>query len=228
MNVNSKLIFLFSLFLVSFSAAQDSPDFSKRANVNLVNATAFPLRLKVTYTDVSGEDGGGKVKLRSGSDMGLFSVNSERLDLEIAVNEAESGVEGMDGHVALDGDLATNCYVVFLGVVGKKVDGELVEIPTLKLKKVEVATEEQGASLTLLSACAVPKLLKFGGRQIRLQPWKERLLKGWRGQELGVVFEGEKVGRIPGRNEPLTMLAVVYEDAEKKPHVNCFVYAIRK
>ena len=225
MNVRSKF---FVIFLFFSSVALSAQKFATRANVNIINATTMPLKMSVNYTGPKGENRGGEVKLIPGNDMGLFSVDAKSLELKVVVEDEKNPVLGANGHVKLAGELATNCYVVYLALVGKKVDGEMVEIPTLKFKKVKVATEAGGASLSVVSVCAEAKILKFGTRQTRLEPWKSWLLDGWRGGEVSVTFEGKNVGKIESRDEPLTMLAVVYEDAEKKPLLNCFVYAIRK
>lgn len=196
--------------------------------MNVINATTMTLQMSVNYSEPGGEARGGDLKLAPGNDMGLFSVDAKTLDLKVKVDDKRSEIAEVRGHVSLAGDLETNCYVVYLAMVEKKVDGEVVEIPTLKFKKVKVATSADGASLSVVSTCAAPRILKFGKRQSRLEPWKPWLLDGWKGEEVSVTFEGKKVGKINGRHEPLTMLAVVYEDAEKIPRVNCFVYAIRK
>ncbi|MGE9267588.1 MAG: hypothetical protein ACQKBY_05790 [Verrucomicrobiales bacterium] len=224
MNVPCKVLFAALTFFLPSLCAQD---LTKVANVNIVNATTLPLKLDVTYTDTAGEGGGGEVTLKPGDDMGLFSVDSEQLSIGIESVDSSLAIDPLSGHVKLEGNTRSNCYVVAIEMVAKKVDGEEVEVPVFRLKKVKAATEEGGYSLTVVSACAEPRLLTFANKQVRLIPWEEQLLAGWKGQPVPIMFEGNIISRIQEHQEPMTVLTVVYEDEDKNLKFNTFLYALR-
>lgn len=225
MNAHFKLIFWLSLFFVAPTLAQD---FSDRSNVNIINATNLNVEISLNYVETGGQTRGGSVKLVPGKDMGLFSVAAESIDLAVKDLASESGVRSVRKKAKLAGELQTECYVVFLALTEKKVKGKIEKVPSLKLRKVKVATEAQGASLSVVSVCQKPRIFKFGKRQVRLEPWKSWLLDDWKGEEVTVFFEGEIMSKIPARDEPLTMLAIISEDADQKPRLSNFVYAIRR